>query len=149
MKLFFDIPFLRKIDNNLKQAEKTNSLCIIDNILSNYDDLDIYIEEDSSIEKEPILPDLDKNTYDLSSLILGAKIYEKISSYERNWIDSIENELTNLKEINQVIVFTNEKRNFKELENKGILFFNYSNYVQEIQDIIDTCHIKIDLSYCS
>jgi hypothetical protein len=151
MKLFFDITFLRKINDDLKQVSKSNSLTILDNILSNYDYLDIIIEKDSNIEKEFILLGIDKNKntndLDLSSLSLGDKIYEKIISNPPNWIDSIENELTNLKEINQILVFTYEKRNFKELENKGILFFNYSNYIKDIQDIIDTCHIKIDLSY--
>jgi hypothetical protein len=151
MKLFFDIPFLRKIDNDLKHGEKTNSLCIVDNILSNYDYLDIIIEKDSNIEKEFILLELDKNNnindLDLSSLSLGDKVYEKISSFNSNWVDSIENELNNLNEIDQVLVFTYEKRNFQELEKKGILCFNYSNYVKEIQAIIDICHIKIDLSY--
>ncbi|GAA4059707.1 hypothetical protein [Flavobacterium chungnamense] len=150
MKLFFDIPFLRKIDNDLKQAEKTNSLCIIDNILSNYDHLDIYIEEDSSIKDELEtlgFDDDDSSIFDLGGLSLPGKIHKKISSFNSNWVDSIENELNNLNEIDQVLVFTYEKRNFQELEKKGILCFNYSNYVKEIQAIIDICHIKIDLSY--
>lgn len=146
MKLFFDITFLRKINDDLKQVAKTNSLTILDNILSNYDHLDIYIEKDSSINNELNLLE-DPKTYDKENLSLGDIIHKRISSLVPNWIDFIEIELTNLKEINQVLVFTYEKRNFKELENKGILFFNYSNYTKEIQDIIDTCHIKFDLSY--
>ena len=86
---------------------------------------------------------------DLTSLKNENEIFALICSNDKPPVpvDSLKDHLFDNSSFQQSIIFMNEEKEwFKEAINKGALCFSYDNYINEIQNIINHLHFKIDLS---
>lgn len=78
---------------------------------------------------------------------LFTKIVERNVITSISYVESIKDHFFKYSDCKQTLFFTqNEEDWFSEAEHKGALCFTYCNYQQKIEEIVNKCHFKIDLS---
>lgn len=136
MELYIENEFLENFYHGYDEKTRSTSQNIVATILQEYAEVEWFINcEIDSIEKMETL----KNE---NPFFHARSIYSSPIS-----IKSIEEHFFERSKCDQTLIFTQNNEDwFGEAERKGALCFSISNYIEKIENIIRTCHFKIDLS---
>jgi hypothetical protein len=137
MELYIEKEFLDNFYLEFDESSASRSQKIVATILKEYAEVECFIDcEIETLEQLEFLKSENsffKAICDKSKSPLGVK--------------SIKDHFFDKSKCEQTLIFTqNNKDWFNEAERKGALCFSYENYQQRIENIVQQCHFKIDLS---
>ena len=137
MELYIEKEFLDNFYLEFDESSASSSQKIVATILKEYAEVECFIDcEIESLEQLDFLKSENsffKAICDKSKSPLAVK--------------SIKDYFFEKSKCEQTLIFTqNNKDWFNEAERKGALCFSYENYQQKIENIVQKCHFKIDLS---
>ena len=137
MELYIEKEFLDNFYLEFDESSESSSQKIVATILKEYAEVECFI--DCEIESLEQLDFLKSENSFFKAICDKSKSPLAVKSIKDHFFEKSKCE--------QTLIFTqNNKDWFNEAERKGALCFSYENYQQKIENIVQKCHFKIDLS---
>ena len=137
MELYIEKEFLDNFYLEFDESSASSSQKIVATILKEYAEVECFI--DCEIESLEQLDFLKSENSFFKAICDKSKSPLAVKSIKDHFFEKSKCE--------QTLIFTQNNQDwFNEAERKGALCFSYENYQQKIENIVQKCHFKIDLS---
>lgn len=136
MELYIEKEFLDNFYLEFEESNASNSQKIVATILKEYAEIDWFVDcEMESLEQLEFLKS--ENSFFKARCDYSCPI--SIKSVEKHFFEKSKYE--------QTLIFTqNNEYWFNKAERNGALCFSLNNYQEKIENIVQKCHFKVDLS---